>query len=132
MRAESFNDHQCSLKTQDLEAVLWLENYLLSQSRTIVLTSHDQDFLENVVQETIIIRNNNLKYFDGTPGECEIQERKLRKRQMKQTEVLDRKRDHVSGNEIYGRSGDEADCFEDGIDREINQAGYSFGKEDRG
>lgn len=34
--------------------------------RTIVLVSHDADLLENVVEETIVLRNKTLKYFEGS------------------------------------------------------------------
>ncbi|KAI0091739.1 P-loop containing nucleoside triphosphate hydrolase protein [Irpex rosettiformis] len=79
----------------DLEATLWLERYLTGQERTIVLTSHDQVFLNNVVEETIILRDKTLKYFEGTPRAHEIDERKRYKAAVKQQEALDKKKEHV-------------------------------------
>ncbi|KAI0343208.1 P-loop containing nucleoside triphosphate hydrolase protein [Trametopsis cervina] len=79
----------------DLEATLWLEQYLINQDRTLVLTSHDQVFLNNVVEETIILRDKTLKYFEGTPRAFEIDERKRRKASTKQQEALDKKKEHI-------------------------------------
>ncbi|SCV69181.1 BQ2448_2201 [Microbotryum intermedium] len=80
----------------DLEAVIWLERYLINEPRTMVLISHDQEFLNSVVEETIILRHQKLKYFDGTPAAFEVNERKERKKLIGQIEALDRKKEHVS------------------------------------
>ncbi|KAJ7098765.1 P-loop containing nucleoside triphosphate hydrolase protein [Mycena belliarum] len=79
----------------DLEAIIWLEGFLSSESRTLLLISHDQDFLNNVVEETIILRNKKLEYFEGTPAAFEANERKERKRITGAQEVLDKKREHI-------------------------------------
>ncbi|KAJ7639258.1 P-loop containing nucleoside triphosphate hydrolase protein [Roridomyces roridus] len=79
----------------DLEAIIWLEGFLNSQSRTLVLISHDQDFLNNVVEETIILRNQKLEYFEGTPAAFEVNERKKKKQLTSAQETLDKKREHV-------------------------------------
>ncbi|KAJ7228264.1 P-loop containing nucleoside triphosphate hydrolase protein [Mycena pura] len=79
----------------DLEAVIWLEGFLSSQSRTLVLVSHDQEFLNNVVEETIILRNKTLEYFEGTPAAFEVNERKKRKQLAGAQEALDKKREHI-------------------------------------
>lgn len=81
--------------TQDLDATLWLERYLASSDRTLVVTSHDQDFLEHVVQETILIRKNSLHYFDGTPRAYEVNEWKQRKNTISRQEALTKKKEHV-------------------------------------
>ena len=36
-----------------------------AQARTVVLTSHDQDFLDSVTQETMYLRKQTLRYFEG-------------------------------------------------------------------
>ena len=81
---------------QDLEATLWLEQFLIDQDRTLVLTSHDQVFLNNVVEETIILRDKTLRYFEGTPRAFDIDCRKRRKAGLKQQAALDKKKEHVS------------------------------------
>ena len=81
---------------KDLEATLWLEQHLIDQTRTLVLTSHDQVFLNNVVEETIILRDRTLRYFEGTPRAFEVDERKRRKALLKQQSAMDKKKEHVS------------------------------------
>ena len=81
---------------KDLEATLWLEQHLIDQTRTLVLTSHDQVFLISVVEETIILRDRTLRYFEGTPRAFEVDERKRRKALLKQQSAMDKKKEHVS------------------------------------
>lgn len=52
----------------DLLGVVWLEEYLkqLRDSQTtMVLVSHDRDFINAVCEQTIIIRDQKLTYFKG-------------------------------------------------------------------
>ncbi|KAF7302027.1 Iron complex transport system ATP-binding protein [Mycena indigotica] len=96
----------------DLEAIIWLEGFLSSQSRTLVLISHDQAFLNNVVEETIILRNNKLEYFEGTPAAFEVAERKKAKHLTGMQEAQDRKREHIEKSIQQGissakKTGDE-------------------------
>ncbi|KAJ7368722.1 P-loop containing nucleoside triphosphate hydrolase protein [Mycena albidolilacea] len=96
----------------DLEAIIWLEGFLSSQSRTLVLISHDQAFLNNVVEETIILRNKTLEYFEGTPAAFEVNERKRAKQLTSAQESLDKKREHIEksiqqGKESAKKTGDE-------------------------
>lgn len=50
----------------DLPSTLWLEGFLAEETeRTLVITSHDQEFLNRVVEETIFIRKETLRYFEG-------------------------------------------------------------------
>ncbi|KAJ7498543.1 P-loop containing nucleoside triphosphate hydrolase protein [Mycena latifolia] len=96
----------------DLEAIIWLEGFLSSEPRTLVLISHDQDFLNNVVEETIILRNRKLEYFEGTPAAFEVNERKEKKRLTGAQEVLDKKREHIEKSIQQGiasakKTGDE-------------------------
>lgn len=74
-----------------------LEKFLVEQTgRTLVVVSHDQSFLSAVVEETIILRNTSLRYFEGTPTAFEVNERKESKRMLGAKEALDKTRDHVS------------------------------------
>lgn len=75
---------------------MWLEQFLSTDTRTLVLISHDQDFLNRVVVETIVLRNKKLVYFEGTPAAFEVNERKERKRLTGAQAALDKKRDHAS------------------------------------
>ncbi|BGP24160.1 iron complex transport system ATP-binding protein [Rhodotorula toruloides] len=96
----------------DLEATIWLEHFLRDETRTLVIVSHDQAFLTAVVEETIILRNQAFRYFEGTPAAYEIEERKTAKRLTTQQEALDKKREHVEKSIQRGiasakKTGDE-------------------------
>ncbi|EWC47721.1 ABC transporter ATP-binding protein ARB1 [Drechslerella stenobrocha 248] len=49
----------------DLEACVWLEEYLKKWDRTLVLVSHSQDFLNGVCTNMIDMRQNKLIYYGG-------------------------------------------------------------------
>lgn len=89
-----------------------LEHFLNEETRTLVVISHDQAFLTAVVEETIILRNQSLKYFEGTPAAFEVEEKKEAKRLIGQKEALDKKRDHIEksiekGKASAKKTGDE-------------------------
>ncbi|KAI1339431.1 ABC transporter ATP-binding protein ARB1 [Xylariaceae sp. FL0016] len=49
----------------DLEACVWLEEYLKKWERTLVLISHSQDFLNGVCTNMIDMRKQQLIYYGG-------------------------------------------------------------------
>lgn len=49
----------------DLEACVWLEEYLKKWERTLVLVSHSQDFLNGVCTNMIDMRQKQLMYYGG-------------------------------------------------------------------
>jgi len=49
----------------DLEACVWLEEYLKKWDRTLVLVSHSQDFLNGVCTSMIDMRERKLLYYGG-------------------------------------------------------------------
>jgi ATP-binding cassette subfamily F protein 2 len=49
----------------DLEACVWLEEYLMKWDRTLVLVSHSQDFLNGVCTSMIDMRMKKLIYYGG-------------------------------------------------------------------
>jgi ATP-binding cassette, subfamily F, member 3 len=49
----------------DLEAVLWLEDFLKSYPATIVLVSHERDFLNNVVDHILHLAGGKLTLYPG-------------------------------------------------------------------
>jgi len=49
----------------DLEAVLWLEDFLKSYPATIVLVSHERDFLNNVVDHILHLERGKLWLYPG-------------------------------------------------------------------
>ena len=49
----------------DMETVIWLEEWLRQYAGTLVLISHDRDFLDNVVGSVIHIENLKLNSYSG-------------------------------------------------------------------
>ncbi|MBS3935350.1 MAG: ATP-binding cassette domain-containing protein, partial [Sulfuritalea sp.] len=49
----------------DLDAVLWLEGWLGSFSGTLVMISHDRDFLDAVVGQILHIENGAMRLYGG-------------------------------------------------------------------
>jgi ATP-binding cassette, subfamily F, member 3 len=49
----------------DLDAVIWLESWLLSYPGTLILISHDRDFLDRVVGVIAHIERGGLKLYTG-------------------------------------------------------------------
>ena len=49
----------------DLEACVWLEEYLMHYKKCLVLVSHSQDFLNGVCTHMIWLTQNKLIYYTG-------------------------------------------------------------------
>ncbi|MCP3735027.1 ATP-binding cassette domain-containing protein [Sphingomonas sp. RP10(2022)] len=49
----------------DLEAVMWLEDFLVSYKATIVVVSHERDFLNNVVDHILHLQNGKITLYPG-------------------------------------------------------------------
>lgn len=49
----------------DLNAVIWLEDYLSKWKNTLLVVSHDQDFLSGVVTDIIHLEDQKLWYYKG-------------------------------------------------------------------
>ena len=49
----------------DLEACVWLEEYLKKWDRTLILVSHSMDFLNGVCTNMIDMRQKKLQYYGG-------------------------------------------------------------------
>jgi ATP-binding cassette subfamily F protein 3 len=65
----------------DLEAVLWLENFLVGYPATILLVSHERDFLNNVVDHILHLDRGKLTLY---PGGYDAFERQRAERQAQQ------------------------------------------------
>ena len=49
----------------DLDAVIWLEQWLCSYEGTLLLISHDREFLDSVVNRVLHIENGGAKIYGG-------------------------------------------------------------------
>lgn len=56
----------------DLEAVYWLEEWLSSYQGTLILISHDRDFLDRVVTQIAHIEQQRIKSYSGTYSDFEV------------------------------------------------------------
>ncbi len=57
----------------DLDATLWLESWLKLYPGTLLIVSHDRDFLDNVVGHIVSIENAQLASYTGNYSSYEIQ-----------------------------------------------------------
>lgn len=55
----------------DLEAVLWLEDYLKNYAGTLLLISHDRDFLDGVINQVLHISAKKVTIYSGNYAEYE-------------------------------------------------------------
>lgn len=79
----------------DLDALLWLENWLLKYPGTLLLISHDRDFLDNIVSHIAHIENKKLTVYTGhysdfenTYAERLAQQQSIYERQVREREKL--------------------------------------------
>ncbi len=68
----------------DLEATVWLESYLKSYPRTMLLVSHDRHILNSVVDHILHLDQQQLTYYAGGYDDFE----RLRAVQMEQSKAL--------------------------------------------
>jgi ATP-binding cassette, subfamily F, member 3 len=57
----------------DLDAVIWLEEWLRGYPGTLLIISHDRDFLDNTVEAICHIENRGAKLYAGNYGAFEVQ-----------------------------------------------------------
>ena len=57
----------------DLDAVLWLEQWLRSYPGTLLLVSHDREFLDGVVGRILLIEGGRLTTYTGNYSSFEVQ-----------------------------------------------------------
>jgi ATP-binding cassette subfamily F protein 3 len=75
----------------DLDAVIWLENWLLAYPGTLLLISHDRDFLDRVVdhimhfdQQTIKLYSGNYSAFEQRRAEQLAQQQSMYEKQQRE------------------------------------------------
>ena len=96
----------------DLEAVLWLEDFLKSYPATILLVSHERDFLNNVVDHILHLGNGKLTLY---PGGYDAFERQRAERQAqlasakaKQQAEREKLQDYVARNSARASTAKQA------------------------
>jgi ATP-binding cassette subfamily F protein 3 len=96
----------------DLEAVLWLEDFLISYPATILLVSHERDFLNNVVDHILHLGQGKLTLY---PGGYDAFERQRAERQAqlasaraKQQAEREKLQDYVARNSARASTAKQA------------------------
>ncbi len=49
----------------DFAAVAWLESYLKNVTHTVIVVSHDRDFINNMVTDIVDLHDRVLDYYRG-------------------------------------------------------------------
>ena len=57
----------------DLDAILWLEDWLKQYPGTLILISHDREFIDAVTQHVLHIEHQKLNYYSGNYSSFEVQ-----------------------------------------------------------
>jgi ATP-binding cassette subfamily F protein 3 len=96
----------------DLEAVLWLEDFLKSYPATILLVSHERDFLNNVVDHILHLERGRLTLY---PGGYDAFERQRAERQaqlaaarVKQQAEREKLQDYIARNSARASTAKQA------------------------
>lgn len=79
----------------DMKAVVWLEDYLQSWENTVVIVSHDRDFLDSVATDIIHMHNNRLDYYKGNYSVFMGTRSERRKNQLREYEAQQQFRAHL-------------------------------------
>lgn len=75
----------------DLNAVIWLDEYLQSWKKTLFVVSHDQDFLNSVCQEILHIEDLKLISYKGNYDTFKKAEKERLKQQIKAWEKQEKR-----------------------------------------
>lgn len=57
----------------DMDAIIWLERFIQSYDGTVLLISHDRDFLDNAVRKILHVSNCKLDMYSGNYSDFEKQ-----------------------------------------------------------
>lgn len=97
----------------DLRAVLWLEEYLCRWKKTLIVVSHDRDFLNTVCTEIIHLHDMKLHMYRGNFDDFESGYEQRRKEKNKEFEKYDKqlKAAKRSGNQVQQKKVQEKAKF---------------------
>eukprot|EP00775_Hariotina_reticulata_P010042 gene10042-10198_t len=84
----------------DLEAILWLQEYLTTccDDQTLLIVSHDRAFLNAVCQETIELKDHQLRYFAGPYDAYVAAKAAAGLSSVRQAAALDKQRRHMEAS----------------------------------
>ncbi|ORZ36039.1 P-loop containing nucleoside triphosphate hydrolase protein [Catenaria anguillulae PL171] len=111
----------------DLPAILWLQNFIPTLPQTVVMISHDRDFLDASCTELIRLKDKTLTYFDGNLTTYERAQREKRVFLERTADKIEKERQSV--NAQIARNIKHAKAT--GNDKALSQAASRVKKLDR-
>ncbi|KAJ3271139.1 hypothetical protein HDV01_006997 [Terramyces sp. JEL0728] len=79
----------------DFPAIQWLKKYLQDLETTLVLVSHDRNFLDAIVDHIIVLKDRKLNYYVGNYDEYQKVVEDKYKNDVKTQAALDKKKAHI-------------------------------------
>lgn len=79
----------------DLDAIIWLEGWIKSYQGTVIIISHDRDFLDNVVDHIAHLERNQIKLYTGNYSKYEEQRAAALALQQASYEKQQKQREHM-------------------------------------
>ncbi|MFZ9595302.1 MAG: ABC-F family ATP-binding cassette domain-containing protein [Bdellovibrionia bacterium] len=84
----------------DLESILWLEEWILSFKGSLVMTSHDREFMNRICTRTVEVANKSLTVYSGN-YDFYLKERQIRLDQLiaahqKQSDMLAKEEEFIA------------------------------------
>ncbi|MFU8797855.1 MAG: ABC-F family ATP-binding cassette domain-containing protein, partial [Gammaproteobacteria bacterium] len=79
----------------DLDAIIWLEEWLKNYPGTLIIISHDRDFLDNVTDHIVHLEQKQLKLYTGNYSAFEQQRAAQLALQQSMHEKQEKKRAHI-------------------------------------
>ena len=75
----------------DLNAVIWLNDYLEDWKKTLIIVSHDVDFLDNICSDIIHLHNKKLMQYKGNYENFKKMETQIKEKELKDWEKHQKK-----------------------------------------
>jgi ATP-binding cassette subfamily F protein 1 len=102
----SLTDHFVFLP--DLNAVIWLDDYLQKWKKTLLIVSHDQDFLNSVCEEIVHLEDKKLVPYKGNYDNFKEQEAVRRKQLQKDWEKQEKKLRELKAKGVTQKNAEKA------------------------
>ncbi len=84
----------------DLESIIWLEEWLINFKGSLVMTSHDREFMNRIVSRIVEVANKTITTFSGN-YDFYLREKEIRKEQLlaahqKQQDMLAKEEEFIA------------------------------------